>query len=65
MTAVMILNVALAVLIIAAILSLLSWGIRKDRAMLATLEGRVHSVRARQQPRAPRRQPVRALDARW
>jgi hypothetical protein len=54
MTTVVILNVVLAIFIVAAVLSLLGWGIVTDRAWAATRPFRGRRARARRRILRPR-----------
>ena len=58
MAAIIILNVALAVLVVGGMLALLGWGIASDRVVGAKLTERRRLAHARRRQAAPRRAPA-------
>ena len=58
MAAIIIVNVALAILVVGGILALLGWGIASDRVVAAKLTERRRLAHARRRQAAPRRAPA-------
>lgn len=58
MAAIIIVNIALAILVVGGIVALLGWGIASDRVVAAKLTERRRLAHARRRQAAPRRAPV-------
>jgi hypothetical protein len=58
MAAIIILNVAFAILVVGGMLALLGWGIASDRGVAAKLTDRRRLAHDRRRQAAPRRAPV-------